>query len=347
MDSNIIGHITGLTDLSKQFFHTLFDKSHLSKLINVIDVDLITSKIVEDTNMCILFNKYEYYSKRIKDESLSQNDVKISTSKFKQLEKKMNQYWKVKMEYYLNKLSVSSTSPKKKVLLIGLLSSYKNHKININLNITPKFFVKVDYTENAKSIIKYNLESSKNEIIDGSFDLNYLDINFLIKKRMQLQAIYTKMNYVVMSIPSIINTIELFTQSNVPDILYYASFVKYTKKIPIMTNIIYAYSQEWITLSSILLSLTEINKIQDVNTNVEKGIKYNKQYIKLTKDQAKKMDGIGYIYEISDTTSFLPYPTKNNIYKYFTVQPIKVSRVIEIKNIIDQLKQLGVNIIII
>jgi hypothetical protein len=229
----------------------------------------------------------------------------------------MFQYWKVRMEYYINKITSASS---KKILLVGYLSFFKNHKIYLNLSIITKFFLKVNYIYHAQSIIKHNLENSKTDIIEGNFDLNYLDSNFLIKKRMQLQTIYTKINYIVMSLPSIVNTIELNFQSSIPDILYYASFYKYEKKIPIICNSIQAYNKEWLALSNILNTLDAFNKKENENENnnknLEKGVKGDKTFIKMSKEQSKYMNKLGYIYEIIHTENFLPFPSKHNIYKY-------------------------------
>ena len=147
-----------------------------------------------------------------------------------------------------------------------------------------------------------------------------------------------------MNLNSIINTIELNCQTNIPDILYYASFIKYEKKIPIMANPIQVYSQEWLALSSILLSSDNINKINDdTPNNIEKGVNKNgKPYINITKDQSKKLNKIGYIYEIVKTEYFLPFPTKTNVYKYFTAKPVKINRALVIDNILKQLKELNI-----
>ena len=229
----------------------------------------------------------------------------------------------------------------KKIILIGYLSFFKNHRLYLNLNIVTKFFLKINYVDHAKSIIKHNLENSKNDIIEGNFDLNYLNADFLIKKRIQLQTIYSKISYIIMSLTSIINTLELYYQTSVPEVLFYASFIKYDKKIPNMTNIIHTYSQEWLALSSILSSTQ--SKSDNIINNIEKGInKENKPYIKLTKEQYKLMNKSGYIYEITQTDNFLPFPTKNNVYKYFTVKPIKINRILEIDNLLVQLKKLGI-----
>ena len=336
--NNLFAHVAGLTEQSKQDFIKILNKSSIINIIEIVDIDLLTNKIIEDTNMEILFTKYEYYFSRIKDKNLSQIENKLSLQKSKIVEKNMFQYWKAKLEYNIKNITKKS---KKKILLIGYISFFKNHKININLDINTKFFVKVDYINHSKSIIKYNLEHSKEDIINGDFDLNYLDSDFLTKKRILLQNTYSKINYIVININSIINILELYHQIDIPNVLYFASFIKYDKKIPILSDIIITYSEEWLALSSILYSQN------DNSNNIEKGIdKSGKLYLKLSQEQIKKYDCVGYLYEITNTNDFLPFPTKNNVYKYFYNKSIKINRVLTIKNILNQIKDFNINIVV-
>ena len=94
--NNIIGHIAGLTDTIKDELYNSLKKSYLNKLIEIIDVDTITTKIIEDNNMELLFSKFEFYSDKSKNINCSQLENKNALTKAKQLEKKMFQYWKVR-----------------------------------------------------------------------------------------------------------------------------------------------------------------------------------------------------------------------------------------------------------
>ena len=312
--NNILAHIVGLNDYNKSDF---IQKMKLSKILNniyIIDVDIITKNIVEETNMAILFKKFEHFKNN-----------KLFTIKAKEIEKKIFQYWKVKMEYYINKLIKN----KMKVILIGYLSFFNNHRIYINLDIVPKFFLNVNYIDHTKMIIKYNIENYKDDIIDSKFDLNYLDSNFLIKKRMNIQSIYNKISYFLMSLNSIINCIELFYSIKIPDKLYFSSFNKYEKKIPILSLYNICYTLEWLSLGSILNNNNE--------NIIKKEIKNNIKHIYLTKEQYNKMSSRCYLYEIENINNFIPYPNKNNIYKYISLKPLKIGKSIYIDNIINKL----------
>ena len=86
LNQNIIfAHIAGLTEQSKLDLYLILKKSILVDHLEIIDIDLITSKIIEYTNMEILFEKFEYNSVRSKDKTLSQNENKLSTTKAKNI----------------------------------------------------------------------------------------------------------------------------------------------------------------------------------------------------------------------------------------------------------------------
>jgi hypothetical protein len=97
-----------------------------------------------------------------------------------------------------------------------------------------------------------------------------------------------------------------------------------------------------LTLTSLLIERIRLRDNSD--NNIEKGILKGSPFIKISNAQEKKMKQKGYIYEIIDTENFLPFPTKNDIYKYFTTKPIKINRSLNLNNILSELKKLNVNI---
>lgn len=328
IQNKIFAHIVGINDYNKDEFIKLINSSKILSKILIIDIDKISEKIMEEKNMNLLLNKINN-----KESSLS-----IIKQK-KNIEKKMHEYWKAKMDYYINKSIKSNNSDKnacsltnnKKIILIGYLHFFNNTKIYINLEIIPKFFIKIINDDHVKSIISYNIEKYKDNIINGNFDLNYLDKNFLIKRRLQMQSIYSKLSYFPMTLSEIINIVEIYYQTSVPDVLYFASFTKYDKKIPQLLDYITVYTTEWFALSSIY-------------SNIKKGIKNNQEFIIITKEQYNNLMKSCYIYEINNTENFLPYPNKYLIYKYITYKPIKINRIMHIDNIINQLKKFNINI---
>jgi len=166
-------HIVGLNPLIKKELIEELNK----KVFNPIDLDEINQQIINDNEMNKMYTQYQ----KFKD---TKND------KFKELEKKMTFYWENKFLELLNeKVKID-----KKNILIGQSNHYKylNRKINLN---TPNKFI-IQSTENdIKKLIEYNLETYKEDIINGKFPLEYLDLNFLSKKKDTLSQTYLKFGY--------------------------------------------------------------------------------------------------------------------------------------------------------
>jgi hypothetical protein len=348
----IIGHIAGLSEINKDNFINMIKNSVLGGKVNIIDLDKITNKITNDEQMGLLYNKYNELSNELSNDNKKVMEIKIINSKMKEIEKKMNMYWKSKMEYNLMKQIKILSSKDKYILLVGYISFFKNHRIYLNLNLNMKFFIKVDSKQHTKEIITYNLDNFREEISNGNFDLNYLNPLFLTKKRTLIMNIYNKLNYINLSLDTIINVLEVNIQIDIPKILYFVSDIKYDKKIPInnlisnINNFNTFYNEEWLALTS--PNIHNLNSLKTINMNefnIIKGITKKKSYIKINNNIIKIFKNKFFLYEISNTEQFIAYPSKNNIYKYITSKPIKYNRVLEINNLYNQIIDIGIDII--
>ena len=184
----------------------------------------------------------------------------------------MVNYWKCKFQLLLEKDVKKS---KKKVVLIGLNTHFKNNRIYVKINCKLKFFIRVDLVDNAKLVIENNLDQHRNEIIEGSFPLEYLEIDFLIKKRENLINIYKKLGYEIKSLTSIIKIINNNNNFDITNIneLYFASRDKQSKKINLKDDRIVAYTIPWLAA----LSCIETK-------NLKKGFKKNNGFVKQLKN---------------------------------------------------------------
>jgi len=348
---NIIGHIAGLSEINKKNIVDMILNSSIGDKICIIDLDKITNKITSDENMGLLYNKYNELNSNLDNENNKIIDIKSINNKIKEIEKKMNLYWKSKMEYNLMK-QIKSISKNKYILLIGFISFFKNHRIYLNLNLNMKFFIKVEHNNHTKEIISYNLDNFKEDIITGNFDLNYLNPLFLTKKRNMIMNIYNKLGYMNLNIDTILNIIELNIQFDIPDTLYFVSDIKYDKKIPINNlffnnnNYNIAFNEEWLALTS--PNIQNLNTLKNININdfnIIKGISKKKSFIKINNDIIKYLKNKFYLYEIINTEFFIAYPSKKNIYKFITSKPIKFNRLLEINNLYNQIIDIGIDII--
>ena len=78
---NILAHIAGVNIESKE----LIKKSFSKKTFEIIDLDIITEKIINDKNMLYLYNRDEFYKNKLKDQNLSKLNIKQINNVIKNL----------------------------------------------------------------------------------------------------------------------------------------------------------------------------------------------------------------------------------------------------------------------
>ena len=208
---------------------------------------------------------------------------------------------------------------------------FKNQKIYVNINANHKYIQKVNLLDHAKNVVSANLKEYYEDIINGDFPLEYLNHQMIIKKRNNLVIQYQKMEYQLDTINNIINAVEIAYNTDVPNMLYFASKENFNKKIILKQNKIIAYEDQWIALISALS-----------NKNISKGYSSSGQpYVKCN---PSILNTSIYLYYITDTISFSPIPTKNKLYKYQSAKQITVYKKVLINNIHYKLKELNINI---
>jgi len=319
---NIFAHIAGVNIESKE----LIKKSFSKKIFEIIDLDIITEKIINDKNMLYLYNRDDFYKNKLKDQNLSKLNIKQINNVIKKIDQKMNLYWKANFDNAINNL-ISKID--KLIIVIGYNTYFKNHKIYVNINTNHKYIKKVNLIDHAKNVVSTNLKEYYEDIINGDFPLEYLNHQMIIKKRNNLVIQYQKMEYQLDTINNIINAIEIAYNTDIPNMLYFASKENFNKKIMLKQNKIIAYEDQWIALISAL-----------ANNNISKGYSSSGQpYIKCN---PSILNIPIYLYLITDTKSFSPIPTKNKLYKYQSAKQITIDKKVLINNIHDKLKELKV-----
>jgi nicotinamide mononucleotide adenylyltransferase len=321
---NIFAHIAGVNIESKE----LIKKSFSKKIFEIIDLDTITEKIINDKNMLYLYNRDEFYKNKLKDQNLSKLNIKQINNIIKKIDHKMNLYWKFNFDNAINNL-ISKID--KLIIVIGYNTYFKNHKIFVNINTNHKYIKKVNLIDHAKNVVSTNLKEYYEDIINGVFPLEYLNHQMIIKKRNNLVIQYQKMEYQLDTINNIINAIEIAYNTDIPNMLYFASKENFNKKIMLKQNKIIAYEDQWIALISALS-----------NNNISKGYSSSGQpYVKCN---PSILNIPIYLYFITDTKSFSPIPSKNKLYKYQSAKQIIINKKVLIDNIHDKLKELKINI---
>jgi hypothetical protein len=326
--NNILCHIVGLNDDIKNSIIKILNSKDFN--LSIIDLDNITQKIINDKNMNLMYNKYE----TIFEKSKMKGSDKSLNKKYKEIEKKMNQYWKNKFEIILKK--ECNKIKNKEIILLGLNIHFKNNRINVKIDCKLKFFSRLNLIDNAKKVIEYNLDNHRNEIIAGTFPLQYLDSEFLIKKREVLQSIYKIKNYESKSINSIIsiiyNNIDLNNKIKKIGNLYVSSFDKLTKKINNDERII-SYTIPWMSIIGL-----------DNEDNYKKGFKKNDGFIKQNKRGSfNNLRKKCYLYEV-DKDDFYFHEKSHDI-KFASSGTAKILNTYYISDIYNYLVDNGVKMI--
>lgn len=336
--TNIYAHIVGFNNKDKEEF--IKDVKSLD--FDVLDLNYVTKKVREN----------DFYK-----------DVKIEREKTKSKFEK-NAYDKCLYNYWKKKVGGSLLNMKnKKIILIGM-NSFDNNKMEIKAN--HKFFIKHNLESNAKEIVKENLEKYHDKILDGSFSFDYIDKEFLMKKRQESMESFKKDNYNVITYPNLLKFLNQgsevlqsnqkadgeHTKTNLnehPSVLYYASALKYDGQIgsngkkkrsqdalDAMLDVnreIIAYKYKWLAL---------LSYIPDHQKYFEKGFRNDKPYIHIINKEGKKLlNDTCYLYEIS-SKNFIKASDKNPYKFRSNFAEIKSNEYIA--NIYEELKNLKIPI---
>lgn len=324
----IFAHIAGLNEEGRNTLYTQ------AKAFSIIDLDEFTDKIVSDKNMSSMYDKCEYHLEKSKDLNISKLQQKQETDKCKDLERKMNAYWKTRIEKYLDTAVQLNSMP---TIVIGYSSYFKNPKVTINVDTPLKFFQKVDLTSHAQHLIEMNLDNYREEIIEGVFPLEFLNHDTIIKKREALLQQYKKNGYQLDTINNILNSIHIANSSTLPSRLFYASSDEHPKKIPLINGRLVAYEEDWIAIVSTLAK---------DHQGIAKGFTSGKPYIKELKEGAFEIFKKPlYLYLISNTKYFAPIVTKNKVYKYHSSKAVPYTNKIYMENTLEKLQDLNIDMI--
>jgi len=322
-DNRILCHIAGMNEEIKQDFYKLMKTK--KNIVELVDLDKISNEIINDNHINKLYKKYDYYKSK-------------KNTKYKDAEKKMNEYWKKKLDSFVED-TLNNTNKNKKIIFIGLVTHYKYSSKKIKIKTNNKYFLKVNHKKNARTVIKYNIDNYRNEIIEGDFPLKYLNMDFLIKKRLLLERQYSKMKYVLKSMKNILKLINLnldqLEKFNNIKKLYVGMSDKYNEGtfiFPFNRGKVIAYSEKWLALTSV---------IGENNKKIKKGYNENKPYIEEREKNAMSIFNTnGYIYEVAKD-NFI-FHEKGKTFKLVSQNPAAILKRTYVSNIYKKLNDCSI-----
>jgi len=302
-------HIVGLNPVLKTEFSNTINKN----LFNPIDLDEINQTILLDKNMDSMYKNYQ----KMKN---NKND------KFKDVEKKMTLYWEnTFLELLGEKIKLN-----KKNILIGQNNHFKSLNKKINLNTHLKFYIK-NSDNDIKNLIKYNLDTHRDDIINGKYPIENLDYEHLSKKINNVTGAFKKVGYLEKDyeqLKTILNLIESET-IDLPG-LWIATKEPYnlgSKMHPKKNDKLLAYKDANIALlGSYNFEKEELKK------------DYNGKEIKITELKPQALDKLKskrFLYLV-DKESFIPHEKGAN-QKFFSQNPVVILQKEKINDVYSQL----------
>lgn len=181
-------HLIGMNPYAKKDFINELN----NKIFNIIDLDNINQIILEEEPLDKLYKQYI----KLKDDK---ND------KYKEVDKKMTTYW----EKQFIEMVESKINNKKMNIMIGANNHYKSLTKKVPIDCTNKFIVMID--NNINELIRYNLETYKDDIIKGTYPLDYINFDFLQKKRKTMETAYIKSGYIEKTLEQIKTIISIIS----------------------------------------------------------------------------------------------------------------------------------------
>jgi hypothetical protein len=304
-----IFHISGITDLYKD---ELIEKLKKLKMFTISDLDEETEKI--------------YKNKEIQSK-LKELDI-VKLVKKKKLENEITETWKEKLDEFIKK-SIKENEHSYGLIFIGNTINIKHMKSKVVINQADtmnKFFLKVNLKQNAQDIIRFNLKKYHDDIVDGSFPLNYINLEYLINSREILHQQYQKLHYNIIPIDKILYHFEHGLNVKKPEVLYVVLKEEHLKDI-VSKKKVYGFAEDWIALSSLI-------------TGIDRGYQNGIAFIKeKTKGSFKKLHTSCYIYVVS-SSSFLSMDSNNN--KFQTDKKIRIIKSMAIDDVFEKLKEMKI-----
>jgi hypothetical protein len=172
-------------------------------------------------------------------------------------------YWKKRLTEAIN--NFINNNQNKNLIILGLSSFVVDHRYKVNIPTNNKFFYSIPHDVCSSQLITYNIDTYRNDIIDGKFPIKYLDHDKLMLQRKNLQEEYTDMEYKLKTPVMLanffnnllnINDNNKISRNNNNNTVYLAFIKRFEDKIPQSyigsKPVIIAYKDKWMAIASIL-----------------------------------------------------------------------------------------------
>jgi hypothetical protein len=202
-----------------------------------------------------IINKFRDLGYEIFDLDLISKNIMFDENKTK-----MGQMWKNKLSTQLNLYLSSNIN--KNIIILGLSTFVLDHRFKININTTHKYFLNIPPDLCASQLITYNLDNYRTDIIEGKFPIKYLEHDFLMYQRRDLQDEYINNGYKLKTFDNLFELLSELSNKKLNKV-YLALLKRFEDNIPNSyigsKPIIVGYKDKWMAIASILPK-TSINR---------------------------------------------------------------------------------------
>ena len=191
-DNLVLCHIVGMNPEIKNKFINKFEPI---KQIVIIDLDFISDKILNSRKIKDLYNDYE----RIKHKK---------NKKSKESEQELTRLWVDQMKDKLEENIIQYED--KEIIIIGQNHHHKYSGKRIKIPTENNYIIKNNTCLDVESVIRFNLDTYKNQIIKGIFPVKYIDFKFLKQKKEKFSTIYIKRKYEEIGIKELYKSLNIY-----------------------------------------------------------------------------------------------------------------------------------------
>jgi hypothetical protein len=231
----LLCHIVGLNNTIKPKFIDFCEQLALktSRKIIIEDIDYISKSIMDNVAYTKLLDSY--YSPE-------------SIGKRREILHHMSTIWKNTMTKELS--NIMKINNGNIIILLGLSNYVMDQRVKIDVPTKNLFFINIDPELNAKQIIAHNIDHFKEQIINGNFPLNYLELTFLKDQREVLRDLYAVKGYSLKHYDAVIRWISNKMSPLDVEKVFIASFKRYDDQMEIDDNVI-GYTTKWLAMISL------------------------------------------------------------------------------------------------
>lgn len=311
-ENKIICHVIGLNPSDKEEINKLCKSV---KKYNLIDLDNINNEILNSEEMNKMFKTYSSLKK-------NKND------KYKDVDKKMTKYWEDNMiKKVYNLIPV-----KKKSILIGKNHHYRLISKKIDFKVSNRFILDNNIKNEVKNKIKYNLITHQDEIVNGTFPVEYLDYKYQMNKIKNLHESYIKIGYTKINLQELLDMLMMHANNKIKG---KGLWISLNEPYNIGSKIHPNKKQIFGYIDPVLSLIGSFNfNDNDIDYNFKED-----RVVKLNKGNVKKMNKGRYLYYVSKE-DFMIADSKNK-HKYISHNPVVVLEKEKISNVLQKLRELN------